>query len=191
MALPVRLAHFALEQVPSCSTFLPYLAYDEENSLYLLTKTSGLTDMAWGFAFECLPHPGPGSNQAAMLKGIYDLPWPPGSTIQVSALGLVTETFPLLREHVRLRQPGIYRTMGRTRVEALSTKLAVGQDTLQVAPLRDLTILVSVTVPITPAHHLTLGSLKRLMLSGIGLAPIPTIMQIPEGVPDMNRLRTT
>lgn len=191
MALPVRLAHFALEQVPSFSTFLPYLAYDEENSLYLLTKTSGLTDMAWGFAFECLPHPGPGSNQAAMLKGIYDLPWPPGSTIQVSALGLVTETFPLLREYVRLRQPGIYRTMGRTRVEALSTKLAVGQDTLQVAPLRDLTILVSVTVPITPAHHLTLGSLKRLMLSGIGLAPIPTIMQITEGVPDMNRLRTT
>lgn len=191
MALPVRLTHFALEQVPSFSTFLPYLAYDEENSLYLLTKNAGVTNMAWGFAFECLPHPGPGASQATALKGIYDLPWPPGSTIQVNALGLMTETFPLLREYVKLRQPGIYRAMGRTRVEALAAKLSVGQNALQVAPLRDVTLLVSVTVPITPAHQLTLGSLKRFLLSGIGLAPTPTITQITEDVPAINRLRTT
>ncbi len=191
MALPVRLAHFALEQVPSFSTFLPYLAYDEENSLYLLTKDTGFTNMAWGFAFECLPHPGPGDTQATLLKGIFDLPWPPGSTIQVSALGLLTETFPMLQEYVRLRRQGLYRAMARERVETLSARLLAGRHALQVAPLRDMTLLVSVTVPIARGGLLTPGSLKRLALAGIGMAPTPTVAQIMDGVPDVNRLRAT
>lgn len=43
MALPLNLIRFGLEQVPSFSSFLPYLAYDDEHELYLLAKDTSLT----------------------------------------------------------------------------------------------------------------------------------------------------
>ena len=192
MALPVKLAHFSLEQVPSFAEFLPYLAYDEEHELYLLTKDTGTSNLAWGFAFECLPHPGPGDQQATLLKGIYELPWPPGSTIQVSAIGLLTETFPKLREYVKLRHQGIYRSMARTRVDALSARLLTGKQTVQVAPLRDVTLLVSVTVPTARrGTNGLLNSVKRLAMASVGLGATPTVAQILDTVPSVSRLRAS
>jgi len=190
MALPVHLAHFALEQVPSFSAFLPYLAYDEATRLYLLAKESGLDHLAWGFAFECLPHPGPGDQQARLLKGIFELPWPPGSTIQVSALGLPTEAFPTLREYVALRRPGVYRAMARTRVEALSAALLTGTSRLQPAPLRDITLLASATSPIQRRRaRRAMRSLGRVASSALGLRPTAVVAEIMDAAPDVSRLR--
>ena len=46
MSLPVRLQHFALEQVPSFSSYLPYLAYDEEEQVYLVSKDADPTTLS-------------------------------------------------------------------------------------------------------------------------------------------------
>ena len=70
MALPVRLAHFCLDQVPSFSAYLPYLAYEDDNQLYLLSKDADPENLAWGVIYECLPHPGPGDKQATNLKNV-------------------------------------------------------------------------------------------------------------------------
>ena len=94
MPLPVRLSHFALDQVPSFADFLPYLAYEEQQKLYLLSKDADPTHLAWGVTFECLPHPGPGDKQARNLKSLFEILWPPGSTLQISALGLMSEVIP-------------------------------------------------------------------------------------------------
>lgn len=191
MPLPLKLIRFALEQVPSFSSFLPYLAYDEEHELYLLAKDTNLTQMAWGFAFECVPHPGPGQQQATLIKGIYNQPWPAGTTIQINAFALPTETFPMLQEYVRLRQPGIYRNMGRTRVQTLCDRLLSGHNETQVAPLRDTTIVVSVTVPVAPTSRLSSASLSRALLSAIGIRHTQTVADITTQMPSLMRFKTS
>lgn len=191
MALPLNLIRFGLEQVPSFSSFLPYLAYDDEHELYLLAKDTSLTRMAWGFAFECVPHPGPGQQQAVLLKGIYSQPWPAGSTIQVSAFALPTEAFAMLQEHVRLREPGIYRNMGRMRVQTLCDRLLSGHNPTQAAPLRDLTIVISVTAPIAHASRLSSASLKRTLLSSIGIGQSQTIAELTAPIPSLIRLKAS
>lgn len=190
MALPVRLQQLSLDRVPSFTHYLPYLAYDEEEHLYLLTKDLGLSTLAWGCAFECLPHPGPGDSQATLLKGLFELPWPPGSTIQISALGLLTETLPLLRQYVSIREPGIYRDLARARVDTLYQLLLDGKRTIQTAPLRDLTLLVSATVPIFPRHSWWDTPL-RLGLNFFQQRPMSEHQTITTAIPSVSRLRAS
>ncbi len=191
MSLPRNLVHFALDHVPSFADFLPYLAYDDTRSLYLLAKDTGLADLAWGFAFECLPHPGPGQNQTILLKGLCELPWPVGSTLQVSTFGLRTEALRTLQEHVRIRQPGLHREMARLRVDALHRLLMTGDHVLQVAPLRDLTVLVSATVPINrPGRWSRVAAFGRALRQTIqpGNGGGPADLQ--RAVPHVARLMT-
>jgi len=190
MSLPVSLQHFCLDQVPSFASYLPYLAYDEEQSLYLTTKDVGMSTMAWGFAIECLPHPGPGQQQATLIKGIFELPWPKGSTIQISTLGLLSESLPLLTSYVAIRQSGTYRALARARVEHLYRMLLDGAHPLQSSPLRDLTIIVSGTVPIAPKSALWQRSLRfgANLMRSISSSHSDTITS---AIPLAARLRTS
>ncbi len=150
MALPARLAHFCLDQVPSFSAYLPYLAYEETEKLYLVSKDADPSHLAWGVIFECLPHPSPGEKQAQNLKGLFELGFPPGTTIQISTAGLQTETIPRLLQYRQLRQPGIHAEFADRRVQRLAGLLLSHNTAIQAAPLRDLVLLVSVSFPILP-----------------------------------------
>lgn len=188
MPLPVRLAHFALDQVPSFSAFLPYLAYEPDHKLYLLTKDADPTHLAWGVCFECVPHPGPGEKQATNLKGIFELMWPPGSTIQISALGLQTETIPRLLHYRSLRQPGIHSEFATRRVQRLATLLLSGNHAIQTAPLRDVTILVSATIPVTPIRTRWWQRLHRVGRAAMGQGQLSQCETILAAAPQAARL---
>ncbi len=190
MPLPVRLTHFALEQVPSFSAFLPYLAYEPEHKLYLLSKDGDASHLAWGIVFECLPHPGPGDKQALNLKGLFEILWPPGSTIQVSAAGFMTESIPLLQDYRRHRHAGAYRDLAEQRVGRLAELLLSGQQTLQTAPLRNVTILVSLSIPIGSTSAQTLRRVHHLMLAAAGMHPVSQCDAILQAIPQATRLFT-
>ena len=188
MALPVRLAHFCLEQVPSFSAYLPYLAYEEDTQLYLVSKDADPTNLAWGVVFECLPHPGPGDKQATNLKGIFDLMWPPGSTIQISAAGLQTEVIPLLIQYRELRQGEQHLQFANRRIQRLASLLLSGNQAIQTAPLRDMVVLVSITVPISPIRRhwgQTIKNTSRTLLGHPGHSQYENLVR---AVPQVNRL---
>lgn len=192
MALPVRLAHFCLEQVQSFSAYLPYLAFEEDQQLYLVSKDADPANLAWGVIFECVPHPGPGEKQATNLKGIFDLLWPPGSTIQLSAAGLHAEAIPLLLQYRGLRQGEQHTAFANRRIHRFASLLLAEQPTIQAAPLRDLVLLVSIAVPITPIRRHwgeTLTAASRSLLGQPGrsqyasiLGAVPTITRLAADV---------
>ena len=188
MALPVRLAHFCLDQVPSFSAYLPYLAYEDDNQLYLLSKDADPENLAWGVIYECLPHPGPGDKQATNLKGIFDLMWSPGSTIQISVAGLQTEAIPMLLQYRGLRQGEKHIAFANRRIQRLASLLLSENQEIQTAPLRDVVLLVSISVPVSPLRRNwgeTLKNASKALLGQPGRSQYESIMG---AVPVTNRL---
>ena len=188
MALPVRLAHFCLDQVPSFSAYLPYLAYEDDNQLYLLSKDADPENLAWGVIYECLPHPGPGDKQATNLKGIFDLMWSPGSTIQISVAGLQTEAIPMLLQYRGLRQGEKHIEFANRRIQRLASLLLSENQEIQTAPLRDVVLLVSISVPVSPLRRNwgeTLKNASKALLGQPGRSQYESIMG---AVPVTNRL---
>jgi len=188
MPLPVRLAHFCLEQVPSFSAYLPYLAYEDDNHLYLVSKDADPSNLAWGIIYECLPHPGPGEKQATNLKGIFDLMWPPGSTIQISAAGLQTEAIPTLLQYRELRRGEKHTEFANRRIQYLASLLLSENHEIQTAPLRDVVVLISITVPINPIRRNWAQTLKNTGRTLLGQPTRSQYENIMGAVPAMNRL---
>ena len=195
MPLPTRLIHFALDQVPSFSAYLPYLAYDPDHQLYLVAKDNDTTKLAWGVIFECLPHPAPGEKQATNLKGIFDLTLPMGSTIQITAAALQTETIPTLLLYRSLRHGLQHTEHANRRIHRLAGLLLSGSQELPTAPLRNTVVLVSLSIPITPHRrtwHARLQTLRRLLAAQTGGLQYETVMaalpQVKRAATDIEQL---
>ena len=195
MPLPTRLIHFALDQVPSFSAYLPYLAYDPDHQLYLVAKDNDTTKLAWGVIFECLPHPAPGEKQATNLKGIFDLTLPMGSTIQITAAALQTETIPTLLLYRSLRHGLQHTEHANRRIHRLAGLLLSGSQELQTAPLRNTVVLVSLSIPIPPHRrtwHARLQTLRRLLAAQTGGLQYATVMaalpQVKRAATDIEQL---
>jgi len=102
MALPVKLVNFCLEKVRSFSEYLPYVTYHE--GFY------HLIDNSRGMIFECRPLPGAGSETERVLSGLFSIPLPVRSTIQVSLLSLPVSEASLNRIlEGRVRLQGLIR----------------------------------------------------------------------------------
>jgi len=161
MALPVKLVNFCLEKVRSFSEYLPYVTYHE--GFY------HLIDNSRGMIFECRPLPGAGSETERVLSGLFSIPLPVRSTIQVSLLSLPVSEASL--NHIlegRVRLQGLIRK----KVEFLkeSCKRYAMNDSFH-APARETTVLVSVKVPSSYKNLPTLKKAVRQLLEYAGLLP--------------------
>jgi conjugal transfer ATP-binding protein TraC len=188
MSLPVRLQHFALEQVPSFSSYLPYLAYDEEEQVYLVSKDADPTNLAWGVIFECLPHPGPGESQANNLKNFFELMWPPGTSLQISTLGLQTEAIPRLLHYRSERRGAEHVAFATRRMQRLARLLMSGHQSIQTAPLRDHVVLVSFSVPVNPISLAWWQKAARTGKSLLGRMPATQRETIMAALPAVHQL---
>jgi conjugal transfer ATP-binding protein TraC len=190
MSLPVRLQHFALDQVPSFSSYLPYLAYEETEHAYLVAKDADPTNLAWGVIFECLPQPGPGDQQANNLKNFFELIWPPGTSLQVSTLGLQTEAIPRLLDYRSERRGAQHVAFATRRIQRLAGLLMSGHQNIQTAPLRDHIILVSFAIPIAPINLPWWQQAGRTIKSLLGQMPATQYETVMAALPAIKQLAT-
>jgi len=135
MAVPVTLFRQELER-RSFSDYLPYIAY--ENGVYLTQ------DSCLGFIFECTPLPVGGDDAYHLLRGLFEIEYPPNTIIQISLLAL-KDPHHILNRWLSARKKGtIYYKIAEERVKFLSQR-PIYED-VGIA-LRDFTVLVSIKFP--------------------------------------------
>jgi len=136
MALPVKLINFCLEKVKRFSEYLPYFTFDEGEGIYYLI------DGAAGFIFECWPLNRAGEAAFSALSGLFSLPLPSESSIQINLINLPINEATLKRiKEGRTRfhsliekRIELYRKAARTSI--LNENFSL--------PVRDTVLLVSV-----------------------------------------------
>ncbi len=166
-----------LERQPF-SSFLPYLAYSESSKAFTL-------DYGVGFVYECSPLPYPSSGAVSTLRGLFESPFPPGTSIQVTLftsrhIGPDLDAFILHRENTQGNS--IFTDLARQRTEFLQSgvdkSLFKGCD----IRIRNFRLLVSVLIPCSHTPQAidnimqnTLPTLRETVyqaLNTAGLAPV-------------------
>ncbi len=80
-------------------TWLPYLGYDKDYDVF--TLNGGM-----GFVLEAMPQSGADQGMADMLRGLYTVPWPVGSSLQIT-LFATPHIKPILIDYATLRMPDV------------------------------------------------------------------------------------
>ena len=172
MAVPVTLFRQELER-ESFSDYLPYIAY--ENGVYLTQ------DSCLGIIFECTPLPVGGDDTYHLLRGLFEIEYPPYTTIQISLLALKNPNHILNRWLSARQKNTIYYKIAQERIKFLSQR-PIYED-IGIA-LRDFTVLVSIKFPPGFTYLPSAGeeSVKKVItmqkivgraLKNIGLNPRP------------------